>query len=180
MNFESLKNNIIDVIKEEQIKLGFREETIRLYYPMDSLNNLLGKDMSVDELLKVLKQFSQYVRELLGEVQYSREDKRFCLMIPPKGVTYVHREVNDRIFLKEFIDTISKCHSNIEEIKSVFERHSDKVKCNRVTHGEFDYLLYFEDGKPDQYLYCIKFEECHTIYHRFTRTDYDSFGFPKE
>lgn len=180
MDFESLKNNIIDVIKEEQIKLGFREETIRLYYPMDSLNSLLDAKMSINQLLNALEQFCLYVKECFGEVQYSRNDKRFCIVIPPKGVSYVHKEVKDRIFLKEFIEKISTCHCNIEDIKAIFQRYSDKVKCSKVTHGEFDYLLYFEDGKPDRYIYCIKFEGCHTIYHRFTQADYNSFGFSQE
>ena len=33
MDFARLEKNIIDVIKEEQAKLGYRKEKIRLYYP---------------------------------------------------------------------------------------------------------------------------------------------------
>ena len=43
--------------------------------------------------------------------------------------------------------------------------------------GEFDYLLEFEDGKPDAFVYCITDEGCHLTYHRFTREDYEAFGF---
>ena len=39
MGFERLYKNLIDIIKEEQAKLGFRREAIRLYYPLSSLNN---------------------------------------------------------------------------------------------------------------------------------------------
>ena len=34
MGFERLYKNLIDIIKEEQAKLGFRREAIRLYYPL--------------------------------------------------------------------------------------------------------------------------------------------------
>ena len=36
MRFEKLEQNIIDMIKEEQAKLGYRKESIRLYYPLSS------------------------------------------------------------------------------------------------------------------------------------------------
>ena len=32
MNHEKLEKNLIDLIKEEQAKLGYREEAVRLYY----------------------------------------------------------------------------------------------------------------------------------------------------
>ena len=34
MTYHRLENSIIDVIKEEQAKLGYRKEEIRLYYPL--------------------------------------------------------------------------------------------------------------------------------------------------
>ena len=38
--YKILENNLIDIIKEEQAKLGYRKEKIRLYYPLSSLNNM--------------------------------------------------------------------------------------------------------------------------------------------
>ena len=37
--YHRLENSIIDVIKEEQAKLGYRKEEIRLYYPLSSLDH---------------------------------------------------------------------------------------------------------------------------------------------
>ena len=54
-----------------------------------------------------------------------------------------------------------------------------RVKERRMTE-EFDLLLYFPDGKPDSYYYCLKQEGEHVLYHRFTREDYLSFGFEEE
>ena len=42
MTFEKLEKNLMDVVLEEQAKLGFRREKIRLYYPLSTLNHLLG------------------------------------------------------------------------------------------------------------------------------------------
>ena len=41
MTFEKLEKNLMDVVLEEQAKLGFRREKIRLYYPLSTLNHLL-------------------------------------------------------------------------------------------------------------------------------------------
>ncbi len=40
MYFDRLEKNLIDIIKEEQAKLGFRKEDIRLYYPLRSLKQI--------------------------------------------------------------------------------------------------------------------------------------------
>ncbi len=40
-NYGNLEQNIIDVIAEQQAKLGYLKETVRLYYPADSLKHLL-------------------------------------------------------------------------------------------------------------------------------------------
>lgn len=48
--FEKLENSLIDVIKEEQAKLGFKEEKIHLYYPLLSLNHFFSVLDSADEM----------------------------------------------------------------------------------------------------------------------------------
>ena len=39
MNYNRLETSLIDVIKEEQAKLGYMKEKISLYYPLSSLNH---------------------------------------------------------------------------------------------------------------------------------------------
>ena len=46
-----------------------------------------------------------------------------------------------------------------------------------IRNGEFDYLVYFENGEPDSYRYCITVEADHIIYHRYTKEDYAEFEF---
>ena len=40
--YEKLEKNIIDVVKEQQSKLGYRKEKIRLYYPRNSLKHFFS------------------------------------------------------------------------------------------------------------------------------------------
>ena len=44
MDYSRLEKGIMDFIQEEQVKLGYRKEKIRLYYPLSSLKHFLGED----------------------------------------------------------------------------------------------------------------------------------------
>ena len=54
MNFERLKNNIISLVEEQQYKLGYRSEPVRLYYPLKSLNRLLNTSGDPSEMKETL------------------------------------------------------------------------------------------------------------------------------
>lgn len=177
MNFQNLEKNVIDVTKEEQIKLGYREEILRLYYPLSSLNHFLGTDSDIEEMKQNLKAFRAYAESRLGAIRFSNEGERFCFKIPPEGAAYVHNQLHDDEFISEFIHTIEKHGCTIEELLRVFEKHSDHVHIEQVDNGEFNYLVYFEDGIPDDYRYCLEVDACHIIYHRFTQADYEDLGY---
>ena len=49
MTYHRLENSIIDVIKEEQAKLGYRKEEIRLYYPLSSLDHFFETSADAEE-----------------------------------------------------------------------------------------------------------------------------------
>lgn len=179
MSYQELEKNITDVIKEQQIKLGFMKETVRLYYPMDSLIRMLDMEVTANSEAVgiVLRDFADKVSERLGSIKISNKDERFCLRIPPEGVVYVHEHTDEREFLKAFIDHVNSHTSNIETMTALFKEYSDQVAVEAMDHEEFDYVLYFEDGNPDDYRYMVKFEPLHTIYHRFTKKDFEAFDF---
>ena len=54
VDFTRLEKNIIEVIQEEQIKLGYRSELIRLYYPITSLNRFFHTDAAEKEMSELL------------------------------------------------------------------------------------------------------------------------------
>ncbi len=74
---------------------------------------------------------------------------------------------------------MSKPERTIEDITAVFRKYSDQVVVQTPNSNtdEFDYLIYFADGKPDAYRYCIHDEMGQLIYHRFTQKEFETFGF---
>ncbi len=173
MDFSELIKNIIDIIKEEQIKLGYRKEEIRLYYPLDSLNRLIKSECNISEMIGMLHAFSKEVIPMFGDVSVTNDADRFCIYLPPKATEYVYHNTEKSGFLYDFIDMISRHGVSIEDILALFQRYSENVHCEKNTTSDFDYLIYFEDGQPDAYWYCLKEEVGHMIYHRYTKADYE-------
>ena len=177
MNFEKLEKNIIDLIEEQQLKLGYLKETVRLYYPLSSLNNFLVSDCDVDRMKAVLDEFSEETKEKLGGIKITNSGERFCMAIPPKGAEYVHNNLNENGFLAQLINVVRDHGSTFDQVLDVFKQNSNKVHVEQMSNGEFDYLVYFEDDKPDDFRYCISVETHHVTYHRYTPADYKEFGF---
>lgn len=175
--YKDLEENIIEIIKEQQVKLGYISETVRLYYPLESLNRFMGEECSVKEMHERLKEFCKMVQDKLGEITVSNAGKRFCLAVPPQGSNYVHEHMDENDFLVGLIRVVSQHGCTLEDIIDVFSQYSQHVHVEKMENCEFDYLLYFEDGVPDHFRYCFSFEACHVIYHRFTAADYEDFGF---
>lgn len=173
MNFNRLEYNIVEMLKEEQIKLGYQRETVRLYYPLSSVCRFLGVNLSADEMQKELAHFSDAVKERLGNVVIDHKKDRFCFMIPPEGAEYVRGQIRDDEFLVGFIEAIRKHGCTIEDLMRIFLKYSDHVRCEKREGEDFDYLIYFEDGKPDDFRYCITDEGIHLIYHRFSPEDFE-------
>jgi hypothetical protein len=177
LEFSKLEQNICDIIKEEQIKLGYRREVIRLYYPLKSLNRFLEAELDINEMKNALNGFCNIVQKKLGKTEVSNVGERFCFCFSPEATEYIHTHTKQDGFLYDFIETVSRHDVSIEEVIAQFKKYSDCVHVEKVNNGEFDYLVYFEDGQPDSYRYCLTDEGCHIIYHRFTIDDYNDFHF---
>jgi hypothetical protein len=196
-NFKALEKNLMDIIAEQQLKLGYRKEPVRLYYPVSSLRNLLyahgekkadtDSDEKEAEYRKLKNIITAYFNDEgaaspLNGLEISNKGERFCLTVSPEGSEYVHnRLISEDIpevkFLRSFLECVSHHNISLEDILAVFKSCSDAVKCESTDIPDFDYLIYFADGFPDEYMYCIKFEGEHAIYHRFTKLDYVDFNF---
>ena len=152
MTYHRLENSIIDVIKEEQAKLGYRKEEIRLYYPLSSL-------------------------EKLGNVLVSNKGDRFCFHIPEQGAEYVHAHMKPNEFIRELVELVGKHGCTMQQVKDLFLSKGKQVQMEPMDNGEFDLMIRFEGDGEDPYYYCFKDEGCHIIYHRFLPEDYADFGF---
>lgn len=169
--YEKLENSLMDIVKEEQAKLGYRKEKIRLYYPLSSLNHIFNSNMDVDAMKENLRGYGKRTKHL-GDVKVSNEGERFCFNIPEDGVEYVYENTPVNEFIKELVTLIGKHGCTLEEVFELFKSKNSNVKIEKTYNGEFDYLIRF-----GQYYYCFKDEGCHIIYHRFTPEDYNDFEF---
>ena len=176
MGFKRLEKNLIDIIKEEQAKLGFRKEEIRLYYPLISLNHFFEADDDVDEMQTRLEQFPEEVKKKLGDICVTHKKDRFCLHIPEQGSVYVHEHEKPDEFIRELVELVGRHGCTMQEIWELFCKHSSHVECQKIENGEFDWMFRFAEDEEDPYYYCFKDEGIHIIYHRFLPEDYREFG----
>ena len=177
MKTDKLIENVTEQIKEAQLKLGFAREVIRLYFPIDSLCRLLQMEYCCgQELLAILESDKEFEDTVLGRIRFFLCGNRIEVRISPEGADYVHRQVPDPPFLVSIIQLFRENHTlTIEEICGCFQRFDSHYVCERMEPGtDFDYVLYFADHHPDPWYYCIKMEMGHTIYHRFTKEDYQA------
>lgn len=173
---ERLIKNISDQIIEAQIKLGFASETMRFYYPLDSINYILNTDYSNgDELVKYLNNKIEIYNSYLGNLGISNINNRIEISVGSNGVEYVYKNLKPSQFLVDIINLfMNNHHCEIKDIKSIFEKYSKNYVCERMKEdADFDYVFYFENPDIDEYYYCVKMEMGHSIYHRFTKEDYE-------
>lgn len=188
-NYDNLQRSLVDVIKEEQAKLGYYREDIRLYYPLSSLNHFFGTNVGADEMQRILDGtgeqdhtpiaagMNEVLSDKLGMVEVSHRGDRFCFHIPPEGVEYVHENTTENEFIRELVQLVAKHGCTIEKVYQLFTKHSGHVRREPMENGEFDVRIWFEDVAEDTYYYCFKQEGEHMIYHRFLPADYEDFEF---
>ena len=177
MTYHRLENSIIDVIKEEQAKLGYRKEEIRLYYPLSSLDHFFETSADAEEMKKILTGFGAYTKEKLGNVLVSHKGDRFCFHIPEQGAEYVHEHMKPNEFIRELVELVGKHGCTMQQVKDLFLSKGKQVQMEPMDNGEFDLMIRFEGDGEDPYYYCFKDEGCHIIYHRFLPEDYADFSF---
>ena len=175
--FQKLERSLIDVIKEEQAKLGYQKEKIQMYYPLSSLNHFFSTQDSEEEMAGRLKEMPESIKGKLGEVAVSHKNDRFCFHIPEEGSVYVHEHTKPDEFIKALIQLIPDHDCTIERIRELFDKYWAKVEFTKMDSDEFDYLIRFLDKEDDPYYYCFKDEGCHFFYHSFIPEDYQEFGF---
>lgn len=177
MNLSALEKNVIEVMEEQQAKLGFDGNAVYLFYPLSSLAALLNVLPEPETILAALDAFCADVRGRLGKLEYTLHEERVSLCIPKEGGEYVKSGLNEDKFIVRLIRLVSSHHAKLEDVLSLFHAYSAQVHVEKMpADAEFDCLVYFESGEPDAFLYCLKEDMGHVTYHRFTRADYEAFG----
>ncbi len=171
-NYERLKENISDMISEEQAKLGYMKESIRLYYPLSSLCNILEIKTDIEGMLKELSGFSAYIKDQLGEVEISHKKDRFCFLMSPRAAEYIHLNKKENDFIYKLIELAAAHGTTMQQIEELFRTQNDECIIENINTDDFDVLIRFRNSK-DKYYYCFKDEGAHIIYHRFLPEDYN-------
>ncbi len=167
-NIRQLQKNITDQIIEAQLKLGFVKETMRFYYPLDSLNTLLGGSYDTP------KDMCRELEKAYPGFHFCVHEERIEVSAPADYVEYVHKNVSPSTFLAELVEAFKQNHFlTLSQIEGVFAEFGEYC-CEEMPEGaDFDYVIYFTDSGVDEYYYCVKMEMGHTIYHRFLKSDYE-------
>lgn len=178
MNFEKLERNITDVLEEQLAKLGFDGNAVYLFYPLSSVASLLGISQEENAILEALNGFCAHAEKRLGKVAFVLREGRISFEIPPQGSLYVKDHLRDDSFIGRLIRMVAGHRAGIEDVLHLFREYDENVHVQKMPEGaEFDFLVYFESGKPDAFYYCLKEDMGHVTYHRFTKEDYEGFGF---
>lgn len=169
MVYQALYNNIIDNIKEAHMKLGFTDSEVSLNYQIRSLGHLVD-EVPATEALEVLVREAQ---PTLGQLTYRIRDNVVRITVPREGVRYVRDHVPERPLLRELISLVQTPTVTLEEILTMFRRHSDNVACEPTEEGGMDYVIWFPDGDPDDYRYCLCLDGLGATYHRLSKADFE-------
>lgn len=177
MNASKLEQNLTGVIVEMALKMGLSRAPLSLNYPCASLARMLGVPAEPQAVKAALDAFFAARTSLFGAVQVEAHEDGFCLTIPAEGVARVVSQAPAAAFLRDLIHTAQLPGATAEDLLAAFRRHSSHVHVEPVDNDEFDWLVYFEDGVPDYFRYCIDTHDGFASYHRFSKEDYEAFGF---
>lgn len=171
-NYKKLERNISDTIYEGIMKIGFAErEPMKIYYDLGLLCQLLGCNEDVD-LKEVLSGFKKEVEPRLGAIMIKKIKGRFEFTVCGEGVRYIYENNSRRHFLKALIRVLEEKDCTIENILQVFRDESEDITVLEEDHGEFQYVIYFNDSSIDEFKYCFTFNEMGHYYHRLLDYDY--------
>lgn len=179
INTTKLTNHIITTVYEGLLKLGTSgDESYSIYYDLDLLNYLLDTNFeSKDACFQQLQQLyshpctsDSFENQLL--VAISLEKGRFRFTVPASSMEDIRTHGEKNHFLSDIIELVKSHHFTLEDVKEVFARYSDDYICEKTSHPEFQYVLYFTDEEINHYKYCFTFDGCGGYYHRLLDYDY--------
>ena len=175
-DFSALRKSVAGMAREFQLKLGGLPGPVALYYPLESLNRLLGARLDAAGMEAALRAFAAEEAATTGGLGLSREGDRFCLRLSGEGAARACEAYPDGGFLRDFLAVVSRPGVGSDDILAVFTRYSGRVERRAMPGGEFDELFCFTDGVPDDFRYCVKYEGLGATYHRFTPADFAALG----
>lgn len=177
--YKKLEDNLVDLIIEEQAKLGYRKEMIRFYYPLSSLKHFFetnDEDCDTEAMQQLLADFPAYMKSKYGEVTVTHKGERFCFCLSEQASEFVYTTRDPNTFIIRLVQLLASHSASMEDVYTLFKEADGDCVIEKMDSDEFDVLIRFS-APGDPYFYCFKDEGCHIIYHRFLPEDYADFGF---
>ncbi|MBE5905895.1 MAG: response regulator [Lachnospiraceae bacterium] len=170
----TLKQHILDTLKEWQIKLGDLDRSICLYYPREVILQYLWleKETPCQEVVACVKEYLDKELPMLGEVQVEGQMTRCELKVGEVGIRYVEEKVPEPEFLTGFLKVL-KTQEMVEIYRYFYEfakKHHTKLGMS-TEDEELGYIFYFKNEDVEPYMYCLEESELGITYHRFARED---------
>ena len=72
--YKKLQDSLIDVIAEEQAKLGYMKEPIRLYYPLSSLHHFFESEGDAEAMQESLSGFPEATKVFASSCRKMRQN----------------------------------------------------------------------------------------------------------
>ncbi len=173
-----LEEHIIDTIKEWHLKIGYQEESIRLYYPLDSVKDFFDIDINekedAEQFCRIVQNYLSEKMSEMGEVKVSLAKQRFCIEISRELNQYIANFIEASDFLRDFLETLLT--GEIEAVRTLFQSYAEKNHgdyAEKPHHGEGGIAFSFLEEEIDPYVYCVEQDAFGLTYHRFVRTEYE-------
>lgn len=172
MDCQPLLQSLTDMIQEAQIKMGYSRNPMRFYFPADSFCRLLGISDAPTDAQR--REICDAAADTLGKIELIPDGERWMVCVPAEGAAYVHTHAPENPFLAELIHFLQhqNAQTRLSDIPAIFRKYSAHVHAEDVQDDEFQLLIWFEDGVPDSYRYCIGEEMGVIGYHRFSPADF--------
>ena len=174
-----LAQHMVDTVKEWQLKIGVRKEKMDLFYPLESLKELLKleKTATTEQLEQALTVFQKENRVLFGTLHFWKEKDRYGIEIPEEGVIHIAETIPNPEFLAKFLQVIQNPASKMENVSSCFRKYAkekgDVLHQENMVHDGLGSVFYFEKESTERYVYCVEDDDFGLTYHRFTRKEYE-------
>ena len=128
MNFKKLENNLLDMIQEQQVKIGYMSGVTRFYYPLQSLNRLLGTELTEEEtkLETPEEKAHRKERERFMRQAITQAKKAEKLMEVPIGCVIVYEgKVVARGYNRRNTDKNTLSHAELNAIRKASKKLGD-------------------------------------------------------
>lgn len=162
MDGRFLYRQVVSTILEIKAKLGSMSGSCTLFYPFDG------------NLERVREEFFECAGDGLTDIEICCIDSRLQITVPEKDCIRISGMPVPKTL--DYMISAVRDHKTIQTVKKELPELFDDVELTDVHNGEFELRVTFPDD-VDPFIYCLH-EECgQTIYHRFSKEDYLSFGF---